>query len=338
MSHDLLDPADLAPLDRAKGVEALRRVRIEEVRDPDGAAFDACFAMLDSFFGPRGEMEERRALQRFVADRVLHYGDHLEGTYHLVGAWSGSELVAVRDCYVDLDRAHSVSIVALSHAFVAPDWRRSGLGALLRAIPVTLARRMQTERLGRPVPTLVAAEMEPVDPDDPATIVRLLAYGRSGFSVLDPQRFRYSQPDLRCPLDAAHTGLPLLGVVRPLGLGGLTLPVEVCAAFPTLFHACHRMYLPASQVDPSANHAFATLASSSDGVALLPLPTDRRSLAPLAPLVRGAVLPLYPPGLRGPDPRFGDPAAEFLRVEAWGLGTVDWTCHPTAGNPPEPPS
>ncbi len=320
MPHDLLDPADLAPLDRAKGLEALSRVRIEEVRDPNGSAFEACFTMLASFFGPRGEMEERAALQRFVAERVLHYGDQLDGTYHLVGVWSGSELVGVRDCYVDLDRSRSVSIVALSHAFVAPGWRRSGVGAILRALPVTLARQVQTERLGRQVPTLIAAEMEPVDPDDPDTIVRLLAYGRSGFSVLDPQRFRYSQPDLRCPLGAAHTGLPLLGVVRPLGLGSTALPVELCAAFPTLFHACHRMYLPASQVDPSANHAFETLQRSPDEVALLPLPTDRRDLGALAPLVRGAVLPLYPPGLRGPEPQFGEPEAEFLRVEAWGRG------------------
>jgi hypothetical protein len=192
------------------------------------------------------------------------------------------------------------------------------VGALLRAVPVTLSRQVQTERLGAPIPTLVAAEMEPVDPDDPDTIVRLIAYGRSGFSVLDPQRFRYSQPDFRCLPGAAHTGIALLGVVRPLGLPPGPLPAAACAAYPTLFHVCHRMYLPASQVDPSAEHAFRTLAESPEPVALLPLPTSRADLTGLAPLVRGAVLPLYPPGLHGPNPSFGDADEEFRRVLAWG--------------------
>jgi hypothetical protein len=316
--HPLVDPADLAPHDRARGLAALGQVRLEEVRDPHGPAFAACYAMLDGFFGPRGEMEERSALETFVAEPVLHYGDGLDGTYHLVGAWHGDELVGVRDCYVDIDRRAGLSVVALAHAFVAPAWRRSGLAALLRTLPVTLGRRVQTERLGAPMPTLVAAEMEPVDPADPDTIVRLLAYGRSGFSVLDPHRFRYSQPDFRCLPGAAHTGIAMLGVVRPLGLPADALPPEVCAAFPTLFHVCHRGYLPASQVDPSEAHALGTLAASSVPVRLLPLPTSRAELTRLAPLVRGAVLPLYPPGLRGPVPAFGDPEAEARAVALWG--------------------
>lgn len=300
----------------------MSRLRLEEVRDPRGASFDQCFAMLEAFFGPRGEMEERAALERFVAERVIAYGDGLEGTYHLVGAWAGDELVGVRDCYVDLDRQNGFSIVALSHAYVAPAWRRSGLGAILRALPVTLARAVQNERLGRVVPTLVAAEMEPVDPDNPDTIIRLIAYGRSGFSVLDPQRFRYSQPDFRCEAGAAHTGIALLGVVRPLGLPEGPLPVELCAAYPTLFHACHRMYLPTTQVDPSSSHAFGTLAASVEPVRLLPLPTERGDLSSLAPLVRGAILPLYPRGLWGSSGEFGLAEEEFFRVEEWGRAAV----------------
>ncbi len=318
MRSPLLDAADLTPHDRVKGLATLAQLRLVELRDPSSAAFEACFAMLDAFFGPRGEMEERAALQRFVAERVIDYGDGLEGTYHLVGAWHGDELVAVRDCYVDLDRRSGFSIVALSHAYVAPAWRRSGLGAILRALPVTLSRAVQLERVGRTLPTLVSAEMEPVDPANPDTIVRLIAYGRSGFSVLDPQRFRYSQPDFRCLPGAEHTGIALLGVVRPLGLPGDALPVELCAAYPTLFHACHRMYLPAGQVDPSSSHAFTTLRASAAPVRLLPLPTQRADLSSLAPLVRGAVLPLYPPGLWGPDAAFGPANEEFMRVEAWG--------------------
>ncbi len=315
----LLDPADLAPLDRDKALASLGAgLRIAEVRDPDGADFAACYTMLETFFGPRGEMEDRSALQRFVAERLIVYGEALEGTYHLVGVWKDEELVAVRDCYVDLDRTQGFSIVALSHAYIAPAWRRSGIGAILRALPVTLARSVQTERLGGVVPTLVSAEMEPVDPANPDTIVRLIAYGRSGFSVLDPQRFRYSQPDFRCLPQSRHTGIALLGVVRPMGIPGTALPVELCAAYPTLFHACHRMYLPAAQVDPSSQHAVDTLAASPEPVALLPLPTSRADLSSLRPLVRGAVLPLYPAGLWGQEPDFGDAGEEFAQVESWG--------------------
>ena len=93
----LLDPADLAPLDRDKALASLGAgLRIAEVRDPDGADFAACYTMLDTFFGPRGEMEDRSALQRFVAERLIVYGEALEGTYHLVGVWKDEELVAVR--------------------------------------------------------------------------------------------------------------------------------------------------------------------------------------------------------------------------------------------------
>ncbi|GDX82507.1 hypothetical protein LBMAG42_43180 [Deltaproteobacteria bacterium] len=317
-TNALLDANDLSPHDRAKGIATLSHLRLAEVYDPHSLAFHQCFTMLEGFFGPRGEMEDRAALMRFVAERVIDYGGGLEGTYHLIGAWAGDELVGVRDCYVDLDRQNGFSIVALSHAYVAPAWRRSGLGAILRALPVTLSRRVQTERLGTTVPTLVAAEMEPVDPDNPDTIIRLIAYGRSGFSVLDPQRFRYSQPDFRCSPGAAHTGIALLGVVRPLGLPEGPLPVELCAAYPTLFHACHRMYLPASQVDPSSSHAFDTLAAWTEPVRLLPLPTGRGDLSGLAPLVRGAVLPLYPRGLWGENAEFGLAEEEFLRVVEWG--------------------
>ncbi|MFN7143212.1 MAG: hypothetical protein ACK4YP_05505 [Myxococcota bacterium] len=310
---DLLDLADVAPLDLEKAAGALRRVRLELVADPDGAAFDRAYTLLDGFFGPRGEMEARAALARFVRERVIPFGPGLEGVYHLVAAWDGDALVGVRDCYVDIDHPRGVCVVALSHSLVVPEWRRSGLAAVLRALPVTLARRVVAERAGRALPTLVAAEMEPVDPGNRDTVVRLVAYGRSGFSVLDPTRFRYSQPEFRADA-GAHTGIPLLGVVRPVGIAGDTLPVEVVAAFPRLFHGCHRQFLPAARVDPSEAHVSAHLGSAP--VPLLPLPTGAANVDRLAPLVRGAVLPLYPPGLRGPDPRFGDPAAEMDAVRA----------------------
>jgi hypothetical protein len=308
--------ADLAPADRDKALAARDRLRIAEIRDADGPEFAAAYAMLAGFFLASGELEERSALAAFVRSRTLACGDGIDGTYHLVGAWDGDRLVGVRDCYVYVDRPREVCVVALSHSYVEPDQRRSGLAALFRSLPFTLARDRVRDAIGHPVPTLAIAEMEPADPEDPRTLVRLIAYGRSGFAVMDPRRMPYSQPEFRDLPDAPYTALPLLGVVRTAGLPAGPLPVPLAEALPRLFHQCHRRYLPTDRVDPSERHALAALHTSASPVELLPLPTSRDTLDRLAPLVRGAVLPLYPPHLRGPNPAFGDPADEFRRIQA----------------------
>jgi hypothetical protein len=309
----MLDLDDVSPLDRPKAEAALRRVRLVAIDDPDSPAFHAAYDLLASFFGAQGELEEREHVADFVRRRVIDYGDGLYGTYHLVTAWEGDALVGVRDCYVDVDRARGVCLVALAHSFVVPAWRRSGLAAVLRSVPLTLARR---DPVGGGLPTLVVAEMEPVDPEVPETVVRLIAYGRSGFSVLDPARLRYSQPEFRDLPDARHTGLPLLGVVQTRGVPPGPLPVSLVEAFPRLFYVCHRMFVPAERVDASEAHVLEALSRSDAPVDLLPLPTSAETLDRLAPLVRGAVLPLYPPALRGPDPRCGDPTEELARLRA----------------------
>ncbi|MBM4366393.1 MAG: hypothetical protein FJ102_09255 [Deltaproteobacteria bacterium] len=295
----LLDPTDLSDADRDKAMAAASRLHVAEIRDADSAEFHDAYALLDGFFGPLGELEDREVLARFVRERVLDYGGDAEGTYHLVGAWDGDRLVGVRDCYVDVDRRAGLSLVALSHSLVVPEWRRSGLAAVFRALPMTLARAAHRERYGRSFPTMVAAEMEPVSEEVPECTVRLVAYGKSGFSVLDPRRFRYSQPDFRAGPGAAHTAIAMLGVVRGFDLPEDAWPVEVAEIFPRLFHACHRGYLPAERVDPSENFAISTLRSSVEPVRLLPLPTGRDTLDRLAPFSRERLHALYPPGLRG---------------------------------------
>jgi hypothetical protein len=295
-----LAPEDFTDAERARAAALGGAIRLEEVHDPESADFDAAYRMMDAFFGPRGEVEAREVLAGFLRDRLIHYGDHAEGTYHLVTAWHGDRLVGVRDCYVDLDHARQISLVALSHSIVVPEWRRAGVATLLRAVPVALARRVQQERCGEIWPTLIAAEMEPIDPSDPGSFSRLVAYGRAGFRVFDPQRFRYAQPDFRCLPDAAHTGIAMLGVVRPVGLPVDHMSPDICEVYPRLFHACHRMYLPASQVDPSEAHALLHLRASEAPVALLRLPDSPDDIEAVAPLTRDAVWPLYPPGLRGP--------------------------------------
>ncbi len=321
----MLDLRDVAELDRPKAAEAFERYRLQILDDPSDPAFDLAYEMLDAFFGPRGELEERETLARFARERIIHYGPGMEGHYRIIAAWERDTLVGVRDCYVDLDVHGRACIVALSHAYIAPDHRRSGLGAVFRAVPVTLARQTVAERFVNPssVPIIIAAEMEPADPENPDTIIRLMAYGRSGFKVLDPRRLPYSQPEFRdeAVQRCGHTAIALMAVVRWVDRPEASaMPPRLAAAFPRLFHVCHRMYLPAWRVDPSEAHALGALASAAEDVPMLPLPTCPDELALVAPLLRGAFLPLYPPSLRGPEPEFRGAEEELALLRArWSV-------------------
>jgi hypothetical protein len=160
-------------------------------------------------------------------------------------------------------------------------------------------------RVGRDLPTLVVAEMEPVDPADPASLVRLIAYGRSGFRALDPRRVPYAQPELR--RGASGLGIPMLGIVRTIGVPAAAapepvVPTAVAEAFPVLFHATHRRFVDPARVDACEANALAALCASDEPVALLPLPATLDDQRRIHPLSRAVVLPLYPRALtHGPN-------------------------------------
>lgn len=305
----MVDPSDLAPADRDRALGAAAALELRPVTG--GADLRTAYAALDAYFGPRGELEPRAVLARFAAQGPPAPAG-VSASYHLVAAWEGRELAGVRDCYVDVDPAGERCLVSLAHVWVAPAWRRRGLAGLFRALPVTLGRRRCGEVLGREVPTLVVAEMEPADPADPETVARLVAYGRSAFGVLDPARLPYSQPVLS---EGGAGALPLLGVVRTRGLPPGEVPVALAAWFPEMFHLTHASYLPRARVEPSRTHALGTLHRSADPVRILPLPTDPADLSALGPLVRSAVLAHYPPGLHDRPP--GDAAAERAALAHW---------------------
>lgn len=311
-----LNLADVAAPDRDKVAAALPRYRLEVVRDPQSPAFLQAWAALEGFFGPRGELEARDALEGFVRDGLLPYDDGMYGHYRLIVAWEGETFAGVRDCYIDFDPVAKLCVVALSHSWVAPAHRRSGLAAIFRALPVSLSREIIADNPGvADFPVLVIAEMEPVTADDPNSVVRLVAYGRSGFAVMDPQRMPYSQPDFRQTADSPFNSIPLLGVVRWVGHEGATgLPPHMAAGLPRLFHQAHRKYLPRDRVDPLEVHALRTLSRQEALVSLLPLPQSTRDLDALAPLVKSAVLAAYPPMLRGDSSELGDPSTELAQV------------------------
>src|SRR5262249_30396028 len=126
--------------ERAKVAAAQARYRLERVTEPDGALFARAYGMLHEFFGPRGELQNASILRGLVRPPDCRFGDGLHARYHLVVAWHGDELVAVRDCYTEVDPARRLCLIALSHSLVAPAHRRSGLAALLRTFPIELAR------------------------------------------------------------------------------------------------------------------------------------------------------------------------------------------------------
>ena len=82
---------------------------------------------------------------------------------------------------------------------------------------------------------VLAAEMEPFDPEAEDTRVRLLVYGRAGFKIVDLRALPYCQPDYRehALIDADRVRpVPLLAVVRWVGHEtARAIPRHLAAAF-----------------------------------------------------------------------------------------------------------
>ncbi len=214
------------------------KYRIEAVgssRDPE---LDIAYAALAAEFAPRGELERREVIERWLDEPAAATAGGLRRTYHLLVARNTDDgaLAGVRDCHVVLDPANAIAVVYLAHVLVMPASRRSGLGALFRSEPLVLARRAMAEAGmdEKRTDLLIAAEMEPATAGDEASIVRLVAYGRERFAVITPAALPYCQPDFRDP--ALITGelrpIPLLAVVRHLGHEERsTLPARLARAF-----------------------------------------------------------------------------------------------------------
>jgi hypothetical protein len=313
--------SDAFILEREKVLSANAQYRLETLTKQD-ALFDKAYALLDSFFGSKGELEDKDVLGAMVESRDMwFFDDKLFTRYHLVVAWHKDEIVGVRDCYTEIDPARRLCLIALSHSFIVPAHRRTGLASLFRTFPIGAARLLIKEFFGAAadVPILVTAEMEPVEPKEPETIIRYLAYGRSGFSVIDPSFLPYSQPDFRdlLALGFSHVGIPLLGIVRWVGHEeNLSIPKELAAAFPRHYNGFHYRYSKKESVDAMIENALHTLESkNAEQVPLLALPKQKSELEMLAPLLKSRVLPLYPPILRGEHSDIGDPETELKLLQ-----------------------
>jgi hypothetical protein len=300
--------------DLAKVASAQARFTSEEVRDP--ASFDLGYRLLDAEFGARNELERRDVLQRWFERGSLNPPDaRIQARYHmLLVRDADGRVVAVRDAFTALDASSRRVVALMSHSLVLPPWRRTGVAALIRAAPVVFSRGHARSAGLASVETQLVVEMEPVDPVDRATVIRLVSYARAGFRLVPPWIAPYAQPDFRdtASLGIPYQPIPFLLLVRQVGEEEREdLSWERLVAALDHLAAIHGPSIDAAQLDEILAHALARPVAS---IPLIrpPLRTDR--VAELRPLLRSRVLPLFPAKWRGARPP-GDPLAEDRQLD-----------------------
>ncbi len=196
---------DLAPGDEKSAHLDLARFDLTLIRRIDDPLFDEAYHRLWQEFGAKDEME-----QRDVLDRRFRLGSRF--LYEMALVRAAGDFAAVRDHTAALTRDGCHAVVHLSHNLVAPTARRTGLAGWMRALPVAAARACLSANAAPPGAHItLLAEMEYVQPEDPARMIRLQAYERAGFRKIDPQLVHYFQPDFRPPevIDASGGARPL---------------------------------------------------------------------------------------------------------------------------------
>jgi hypothetical protein len=222
MLQDWMIPADLAPGDLKSLQRDWSGIELQCIESPEDPAFDAAFGALWAEFGANSEVEQPTILSR----RLLWNGDQLVGgcalRYRLTLLKMGGKFAAVRDHTAIVRERIEGAIVHLSHNLVAPEWRRTGLAGWLRALPIQTARDcLAAQQRPANSPITLVGEMKFLDRNDPSTFVRLKAYEKAGYLMIDPRKINYLQPDFRAPdeidLGGGPKPLSLALIVRRVG-------------------------------------------------------------------------------------------------------------------------
>lgn len=215
-------PEHLAPGD-ARSLEGdWAGMELHRITSPGDPLFNMAFGALFTEFGEAGEMEQVSVIARrmqWLPEQMIN-GASMQ--YALQIVTRAGEFVAVRDHTVIILESEPGAVVHLSHNLVAPEWRRSGIAGWMRALPVATAMHsLQSLRLSVTSPITLIGEMEHFDPTRSATLVRLTAYEKAGFKMVDPTRVSYLQPDFRDPaeidLSSGPKPLPLTLMLRRIG-------------------------------------------------------------------------------------------------------------------------
>lgn len=275
---------------------ALERFQLEEVRTE--ASFQLGYDALEVQFGPINEIERREVLSAwFEKGSLTPVEQNIRAFYHMSLVWEGQTLAAVRDDFGTVDRTTGHVVAFLSHSLVLPPYRRSGVAALIRALPAPHAR-LDAMALGvKPTAVMLLAEMEMFEAHRNETLVRLSSYGRAGFRVVPPWHVPYAQPDFRdlAALRVEAQPVPMMLLVRQVGEES-SKTIEPRRARTLLDHlaAIHRVTVDHEQIEAMHRNVSYRLDPRCPPMTLIdptPTGTDTTSLQLIS---RNGLTHLYP--------------------------------------------
>ncbi|HRI72292.1 MAG TPA: aminotransferase class III-fold pyridoxal phosphate-dependent enzyme, partial [Polyangium sp.] len=274
---------------------ALERFQLEEVHSDE--AFEFGYDTLEVQFGPINEIERRDVLRKWFQHKSLTpHEKHIRAFYHMSLFWEGQTLAAVRDDFGVVDRQTGHVVAFLSHSLVLPSYRRSGVAALLRALPAVHAREDAAALGIEPTEVSLLAEMEMFEPHREESLVRLFSYGRAGFRTVAPWFLPYAQPDFR---DLATLGIPaqpvpMMILVRQVGEESRkTIEPRRARTLLDALAAIHHVTVDAEQIHAMHRNVSYRLDPNGGPVPLIdPTPTGQTT-ASLEPLSRTKLAHLY---------------------------------------------
>lgn len=205
-------PADLAPGDVKSAETDWSEFVLHDIRSIDDPMFRMAFDALWEEFGAKDELEPAVVLAERMKWNPTQLVNGCALLYQLLLVTRDGTFVGVRDHTAIVRPDFDTAVVHMSHNLVAPHARRSGIAGWLRALPVQTARSCLAAQ-GRTGPIVLVGEMEPPDPADAARSIRLTAYEKAGYRMIDPSAVPYIQPDFRPAEEIDTTGGP-----RPLRL------------------------------------------------------------------------------------------------------------------------
>jgi len=238
-------PEHLAPGDTKSLQGDWSGLELHTIRSTDDPFFENAFGALWNEFGAAGEMEQASVIAERMKWNPSQMLDGASLLYAMQLITRDGEFVAVRDHTAILLANEPGAIVHLSHNLVAPAWRRSGVAGWLRALPVSTAREALAVA-GRllDAPITLVGEMEHFNPSHAATGIRLTAYEKAGYKMVDPELVDYWQPDFRDPriIDQENgpKPIPLCLMLRRIGReqAAFVSGAEVCQ----VVNALYKMY------------------------------------------------------------------------------------------------
>jgi hypothetical protein len=186
----------LAPGDRSSTTFSAEGVEVTSIDSVDHPLFEKAFSALWSEFGEKAEIEQKEVIERRLKWQGKSMSSFQRYWYQLLWIEKEGVPLGVRDHTVIFHPDQKKTLVHLSHNLLFPDSRRSGLAGWMRAWPLVFARECQRE-WGVDTPITLVAEMEPLIPDAPDRLPRLLSVEKAGF--LKVKGFDYLQPDFRSP-------------------------------------------------------------------------------------------------------------------------------------------